>query len=100
MKYNKLVRDGIPAHIRKKGGVPVFHTAGNDEYWQKLKEKVIEEFEEFKKDESIEEFADLVEVIEAIIDHKNFDRDEIEKIRNEKAEERGRFKKKVILDES
>ncbi len=100
MKYNKLVRDGIPAYIRKKGGVPVFHTAGNDEYWQKLKEKLIEEFEEFKEDESIEEFADLIEVIEAIADHKNFDRDEIEKIRNEKAEEKGRFKEKVILDES
>ena len=100
MKYNKLVRDKIPEYILKKGGNPITHIADDIEYWQKLKEKLIEEMEEFKKDENIEEFADLLEVIDAIADYKKFDRDEVEKARSKKAAERGRFKDKIILDES
>lgn len=100
MKYNKLVRDMIPEIIRKKGGTPVTHIADEKEYWEKLKEKLIEELEEFKKDESPEEFADLLEVIEAIANYKKFDRGEVEKIREKKAGERGRFKERIILDES
>ena len=100
MKYNKLVRDKIPEYIRKKGGNPITHIADNAEYWQKLKEKLIEELEEFKKDENITEFSDLLEVIDAIADYKNFDRKDVEKARNKRAAERGRFKDKIILDES
>jgi predicted house-cleaning noncanonical NTP pyrophosphatase (MazG superfamily) len=100
MKYNKLVRDKIPEYIRKKGGNPASHVAGDKEYWEKLKEKLSEEVAEFKEDESPEEFADLLEVIEAIADYKNFDRKEVEKIREKKAEKRGKFKERIILDES
>ncbi|MBI2064020.1 MAG: nucleoside triphosphate pyrophosphohydrolase [Candidatus Yanofskybacteria bacterium] len=100
MKYNKLVRDKIPEYIRGKGGVPVTHIASKAEYWQKLKEKLIEEIEEFKKDESPEEFADILEVLDAIADYKSFDKNEIEKIKAKKAEERGKFSGRIILDES
>jgi len=100
MKYNKLVRDKIPEYIKKKGGLPVFHIADEAEYWDKLKEKMMEEFDEFKEDESIEEFADVLEVISAISDHKKFDKKEIEKIMEVKAADRGRFKNRIILDES
>ena len=100
MKYNKLVRDKIPEYIFKKGGNPITHIANDAEYWQKLKDKLIEELEEFKKDENIEEFADLLEVIDAIADYKKFDRNEVEVIKEKKASERGRFKDKIILDES
>lgn len=100
MKYNKLVRDKIPEYIRKKGGNPITHIADDAEYWQKLKEKFFEEMEEFKKDENIEEFADLLEVIDAIAEYKKFDRNEVEKVRNKKADEKGKFRNKIILDES
>jgi len=100
MKYNKLVRDKIPEYIRKKGGNPITHIADDYEYWQKLKEKLIEEIEEFKKDESIEEFADLLEIIDAIADYKKFDQNEVKNVREKKAAERGKFKDRIILDES
>ena len=100
MKYNKLVRDKIPEYIRKKGGTPITHIANEAEYWEKLKEKLLEEIEEFKKDESPEEFADLLEVIDAMADYKKFNRQEVGEIREKKAAERGRFRDRIILDES
>lgn len=99
-KYNKLVRDKIPEYIRSKGGKPLYHIADEKEYWEKLKGKLLEEFEEFKEAESIEEFADLMEVVDAIADWKKFDKEVVEEIRNKKSQERGAFKERIILDES
>ncbi len=100
MKCNKLVRDKIPGYIKSKGGTPVTHIATDEEYWQKLKEKLQEEINEFMETENAEEFADLLEVFDAIVDYKGFNIDEVKKIREEKAEERGKFKDKIILEES
>lgn len=100
MKYNKLVRDKIPGIIERKGGVPITHIANEVEYWEKLKEKLLEEIEEFKKDESIEEFADILEVLEAIAEYKEFDMEKVQNVKKKKAMDRGTFKDKIILDES
>lgn len=100
MRYDKLVRDKIPEVIKSKGEIALTHIAEEAEYWQKLKEKLREEVEEFCSDESIGEIADILEVIDAICDHKGFNKQEVEEVKNKKAEERGGFKDRIILDES
>ena len=100
MKYNKLVRDKIPQYIIKKGAKPIYHIADKKEYWKKLKQKLSEEVKEFQKDESMEELADVLEVIDAIIKYKGFNKIELSRIKKNKAEERGKFKDRIILDEA
>ncbi len=99
MKYNKLVRDKVPEIITNKGSVPITHIASDAEYGQKLNEKLQEEVTEFLKDSNEEELADILEVIYAICDYKKIDRNKLETLRKKKAEERGGFKLKIILDE-
>lgn len=100
MKYNKLVRDKIPEYIKSKGGVATVHIANKKEYWEKLKEKLLEETKEFFESERIEEIADIQEVIDAICTYKKFNKKKVELVRKKKAKERGAFKKKIILEES
>lgn len=100
MKYNKLVRDKIPQIIKKDGQNPIIHTANKKEYFQKLKEKLFEEVNEFQKDNNPEELADILEVIYALSAFKNVSKRKLEAIRIKKVLQRGAFKKKIILEET
>ncbi len=100
MKYNKLIRDKIPELIASHGGTSKTHVADGNEFWVKLKEKLVEEAQEFVKDESEAELADLQEVVEAICTFKKYDTDQITSIKQSKLESRGGFTKRLILEES
>ncbi len=99
-KHNKLVRDKIPAYIRRKGSIPIVRIADEAEYWQKLKEKLAEEVKEFVKDETIEELADILEVVDALADYKGFTKKDIASFKKQKVQYRGAFTKRIILIES
>lgn len=103
IRYNKLVRDRIPEIIEARGVKSTIRIAEENEYYQKLQEKLEEEVREFlSSDENgkIEEIADILEVLYAICDAKGVSREEIEKIRAQKEKERGRFQKRIILEKT
>lgn len=97
MEYNKLVRDRIPEIIEQAGKVPLTHIASDGEYWNKLKEKLQEEVDEFSEKETKEELADVLEVVKAICDFKKIEN--LENLRKSKAEKRGGFRNRIILEE-
>jgi len=99
MKYNKLIRDRIPEIIVKAGKTPITHKATKQEYWDKLKQKLQEEVDEFSQSESKEELADILEVIFSICRFKKINKKSLEFFRLKKSKQRGSFIKKIILDE-
>lgn len=101
--YNKLVRDKIPEIIEKTGKSSKTSTLTNDEYIKKLQEKGFEELQEYvdakDRSSSLEELADLLEIIHALAEFHGSTIEEVEQIRAKKADERGRFKEKIFLIE-
>ena len=99
MGFNKLVRDRIPEIIKRGGAFPVTHTASDEEYWERLKDKLVEEVDEFLEEDTEEELVDIMEVIYAVCEFKGIDREELKLLRKRKAEEKGAFKKRIVLEE-
>ena len=95
--YDKLVRDKIPEIIMKSGKTCLVEVLDNDKYVDLLDKKLFEEMLEYHQDKSVEELADIVEVIYAIAKSRGLSFEEFEKIRNKKADERGGFDKKILL---
>lgn len=98
-KYNKLVRDKIPEKIRRNGENPVVRVLNNKEYKEQLDIKLKEELEEYYKDDNVDELADLIEVVYAILDFKEVSLEEFEEIRTNKNDKRGRFTKRFFLED-
>lgn len=96
---NKLVRDFIPQIIEDKGQGAIVYVADEEEYRQRLIDKLFEEVKEFDEAKSMEELADILEVIDAIYDAYRFSKEEVEKVKKAKKEERGGFTRRYILNE-
>ena len=97
--YNKLVRDRIPEIIEKSGKKAVIEILDDINYKQLLDDKLGEELQEYLDSDSVEELADLVEVIYAILLYKGVSIQDFEALRLKKAEARGAFEKRLLLKE-
>lgn len=95
---SKLVRDEIPKIIEQKGQQPVGYIADEMEYQKRLLDKLFEEIEEFKEAHSMEELADVLEVIDAIYDGFHFSKEEVNQVKEKKKQERGGFASRYILE--
>lgn len=100
MRYDKLVRDGIPDIIAAKGEVCSFHVADDSEFAEKLYEKLREETEELIEGRNVQEIADVLEVVDAIISLEKITREEVRLVASERRTERGGFERRIILEES
>lgn len=99
IKYSKLVRDNIPEIIEIDGKKAVVKELNDEEYIEALNLKLEEELQEYMKFGEIEELADMVEVIYGILDYKGVSIEEFNGIRQEKADKRGAFNKRLMLIE-
>lgn len=97
--YNKLVRDKIPEIIEADGRKAICDTLEDLDYLNFLKAKLLEEATEFNDSESLEELADLGEVMHALLEYKGITIEQFQKARQEKLEKRGGFKKRILLKE-
>ena len=97
IKYDKLIRDKIPEIIEQSGKKCIVEVMDNDTYIEYLDQKLNEELAEYQQDKSIEELADLLEVMYAVVVARGYSVAELERIRLEKSEKRGAFEKRLLL---
>ena len=97
IEYDKLIRDKIPEIIEQSGKNCIIEVMDNYTYIEYLDQKLNEELAEYQQDKSIEELADLLEVMYAVVTARGYSVAELERIRLEKAEKRGAFEKRLLL---
>lgn len=99
--YHKLVRDLIPTIIEKSGKFCSTKVLSEEEYIVEVNRKMHEELAEYEAaetpDDAIEELADLLELLHAAAMSQGFSVEELEKIRQQKAEKRGGFEERIFL---
>ena len=94
----KLVRDKIPQIIIEDGRTPIVRTLSDEEYLSELDRKLNEEVAEYQADKSLEEMADILEVLFAICEARGHSVDELIEVRDKKREKRGGFRDKVYCE--
>lgn len=95
--HNKLVRDKIPEIIDADNRKCDIEILSQEEYLKAIDAKLDEELAEYHKDQNLEELADLLEVIYAAAKARGYSVEELEALRQQKTEARGRFDKKILL---
>lgn len=97
--YHKLVRDRIPEIIEADGKVCICETLSDEDYLCLLDRELNEELAEYQESKSLEELADLLEVIQAVVKARGWTLEELEQARADKAAKRGGLEKKILLKE-
>ena len=97
--YHKLVRDRIPEIIEIDGKKCDCETLSDEDYISLLDQKLNEELAEYQESKSLEELADLLEVMQAVVKARGWTMEQLESLRAEKAAKRGGFEKKLLLKE-
>ena len=97
--YHKLVRDRIPEIIEADGKTCICETLSHEDYLRLLDEKLNEELAEYQASKSLEELADLLEVMQAVVKARGWTEEELEQVRADKVAKRGGFEKKILLKE-
>ena len=97
--YGKLVRDRIPEIIEASGKVCTTEVLSQDAYLRALDAKLNEELGEYQQSKSLEELADLLEVMGAVVKARGYTWDDLTRVREEKRAARGAFDQRFFLKE-
>ena len=97
--YDKLVRDKITAVIESAGKTAVTDRIPPENMQAALDRKLQEEVKEYLESHSVEELADILEVLHGIAFHSGMNWNQVEAERLRKNEERGGFEKGIRLIE-
>ncbi len=98
-KYDKLVRDNIPDIIRQSGKTCVTEEISGDVHIDYLFQKLSEEGKELQDAKSIEELADVAEVVLAIRKALGISAEELKAVMEKKRKANGGFDKGIVLKE-
>ncbi len=91
----KLVRDKIPQIIKDAGKTPIIEVLSDEDYLKELDKKLNEEVAEYQLDKSIEEMADILEVLYAICEARGHSVEQLMQVKEEKRQKRGGFADKI-----
>lgn len=101
MEYNKLVRDKIPEIIESNNEKAIYRYLSDNEFKEYLKLKLSEELNEILSSknniETLEEVADLLEVIKFYLKVHNYALEDALNMCEIKNEKKGSFNKKILL---
>lgn len=97
IEYNKAVRDRIPEIIRESGKKCKVTGLSDAKFKVALEEKLQEELDEYMESKNLEELSDIVEIIHRLAELYGISYEQLEKIRLEKKQKRGGFKKNILL---
>lgn len=97
-EHNKLVRDKIPEIIELDGRKAVTRILDEKEMIKCLENKLQEEVNEYIEDRTVEELADILEVIYALCRVKGVSLEELERTRAIKEIARGSFNERIFLE--
>lgn len=94
LEYNYFLNSGVVENLSR-----LFSKENNEiakRYGEELDKKLKEEVSEYLADYSVEEMADVMEVIYAILEYRGTSMEEVEKARIKKRNRKGAFKNKVF----
>jgi nucleoside 2-deoxyribosyltransferase len=97
-----LVRDAVPKILKDEGRELRFRNVSPNEYPAVLKRKLAETARRLEETEfgvEQEEIADVLELLETLINLRNYDRESLRSIKEGKWRKRGGFERGFLLDE-
>ncbi len=99
MPVRKLVRDRIPEILEREGKkFRIIKQVQGQELIEELIKKLQEEVEEFIKNRTLEELADILEVVDALAKELGADLGKVLEIKERKRLERGGFTKGIVIE--
>jgi len=104
VKHGKLVRDKIPNKIQSGGEIAIINKLSDNDLIEQLKIKLIEEAFEVldaeNTDDLIQELADVLEVVDSIIEKQKINKESVNTAKVRKKEKVGGFEDGIILEKT